>query len=46
MGLQKTPGSITVGKTANLMVTKAFNHMNELPYWFAQNHCEKTFKVK
>ena len=46
MGLQNTHGSITVGKTANLMVTKVFNHMNELPYWFAQNHCVKTFKFK
>lgn len=46
MGIESSHGSITIGKSANLMVTKAFNHMNELPYWFAQNHCLGSFKAK
>ena len=34
MGIQKTHGSITVGKTANLIITKPLNSFYELPYSF------------
>lgn len=38
LGIEKTHGSITVGKTAAFIVTRAFEHINEMPYWFTQNH--------
>lgn len=37
MGLSKTHGSITVGKKANLIITKQLNSFYELPYCFASN---------
>ena len=46
MGIQKTHGSITIGKKANLMVTRSFEHINEMPYWFTQNHVERIFTSK
>jgi imidazolonepropionase len=38
LGLQDSLGSITKGKKASLIITRAFEHMNEMPYWFSQNH--------
>lgn len=46
MGISNTHGSITIGKRANLIVTKAFEHINEMPYWFTQNHAERVFTSK
>jgi imidazolonepropionase len=46
MGISDTHGSITIGKKANLIVTKAFEHINEMPYWFTQNHTERIFTGK
>jgi imidazolonepropionase len=46
MGISETHGSITIGKKANLIVTKAFEHINEMPYWFTQNHAERVFNSK
>ncbi len=40
LGLSDSLGSITIGKKASLIVTRAFEHMNEIPYWFGQNHAE------
>ncbi|WP_310556758.1 imidazolonepropionase [Flavobacterium sp.] len=37
MGLSKTHGSITVGKVANLILTKPLNSYYELPYSFGSN---------
>ena len=42
MGISETHGSISIGKTANLIVTDAFEHMNEMPYWLTRNHAVKT----
>ena len=38
MGLESSHGSITKGKRACFIVTRAFEHINEMPYWFTQNH--------
>jgi imidazolonepropionase len=38
LGIEQTHGSITAGKRATLIVTRAFDHINEMPYWFSQNH--------
>ncbi len=38
MGLETSLGSITKGKRACFIVTRAFEHINEMPYWFTQNH--------
>jgi len=38
LGMHETHGSITEGKKASLIVTRAFDHINEMPYWFSQNH--------
>lgn len=38
MGIESTHGSITEGKRACFIVTRAFEHINEMPYWFTQNH--------
>lgn len=46
MGISETHGSVTIGKKANLMVTKAFEHINEMPYWFTQNHTQRIFTSK
>lgn len=37
MGLSETHGSITIGKKANLIITKPLNSFYELPYCFASN---------
>jgi imidazolonepropionase len=41
MGLSETHGSITVGKKANLIITKPLNSFYELPYQFANNLIEE-----
>ncbi|MDI1316015.1 imidazolonepropionase [Flavobacterium sp.] len=37
MGLSETHGSITIGKKANLIITKPLHSFYELPYCFASN---------
>jgi imidazolonepropionase len=37
MGLSQTHGSITIGKAANLIITKPLNSYYEIPYSFASN---------
>jgi len=46
MGISETHGSISIGKKANLIVTRTFEHINEMPYWFTQNHAERVFTSK
>ncbi|WP_445452393.1 imidazolonepropionase [Flavobacterium sp. 25HG05S-40] len=41
MGISKTHGSITIGKKANLIITKPLNSFYELPYSFASNLIEQ-----
>ncbi len=41
LNIEATHGSITIGKKACLQFTNAFESINEMPYWFAQNHTEK-----
>ncbi len=41
MGLSETHGSVTVGKKANLIITKPLNSYYELPYAFASNLIEQ-----
>lgn len=41
MGISETHGSITVGKKANLIITKPLNSFYELPYSFASNLIEQ-----
>lgn len=41
MGLSETHGSITVGKKANLIITKPLNSFYEIPYCFATNVIEQ-----
>ena len=43
MGLEKEVGSITIGKKANLILTKPINSYNFLPYSFGTNHIEKVY---
>ncbi|MFV0541171.1 MAG: imidazolonepropionase [Aestuariibaculum sp.] len=43
MGLEKEVGSITVGKKANLILTKAINSYGIIPYSFGNNPIEKVF---
>lgn len=43
VGLEKEYGSITKGKKASLISTKAFDSINEMPYWFGVNHCLEIF---
>ena len=40
MGISKTHGSITVGKKANLIVTKKISGYNYIPYSFGGNHVD------
>ena len=40
MGLSETHGSITVGKVANLIITKEIESYNVLPYAFGDNNIE------
>lgn len=46
LGIENSNGSITVGKKANLIACKAFENINEIPYWFAQNHAYKVYVSK
>ena len=41
MGISETHGSITVGKKANLIITKPVNSFYEIPYCFASNLIDK-----
>ncbi|MBU2928886.1 imidazolonepropionase [Winogradskyella psychrotolerans] len=41
MGISNMYGSITRGKKANLIITKAMNHYSEIPYAFAHNPIEQ-----
>jgi imidazolonepropionase len=41
MGLEKTHGSITVGKKANIFITKEINSVAHLPYYFGHNQIEE-----
>lgn len=41
MGISKTHGSVTVGKKANLIITKPLHSFYELPYAFASNLIEQ-----
>ena len=43
MGLEKEVGSITVGKQANLLLTKPINSYGFIPYSFGQNQLEKVY---
>ncbi|WP_136480040.1 imidazolonepropionase [Cognatitamlana onchidii] len=43
MGLEKSVGSITIGKKANVLLTKPINSYGVIPYSFGTNHIEKTF---
>ncbi|MCH4552508.1 imidazolonepropionase [Aestuariibaculum lutulentum] len=43
MGLQDTVGSITVGKEANLILTKPINSYNFIPYSFGENQIESVY---
>lgn len=43
MGLEKKTGSITVGKQANLLLTKPINSYGFLPYSFGANQLEKVY---
>ena len=40
MNISKTHGSITIGKKANLIITKAIPSYNFLPYAFGDNHID------
>lgn len=41
MGISDTDGSITVGKKANLIITKEISSYNYIPYAFGGNHVER-----
>jgi imidazolonepropionase len=41
MGISTTHGSITVGKKANLIITKPLNSFYELPYSFGADLIEQ-----
>lgn len=41
MGIEKDYGSITKGKKANLIITKAIPSYNYLPYAFGESHIDK-----
>ena len=40
MGISKDYGSITIGKKANLIITKPIPSYNYLPYSFGENNIE------
>lgn len=40
MGISETHGSITVGKIANLIITKPIKSFYQIPYEFANNLIE------
>ena len=37
MGISSSAGSISKGKSANLIITKKINSINDLPYYYADN---------
>lgn len=41
MGIEKTHGSITIGKKANLIITKSISSYYQLPYAFGSNLIDK-----
>ena len=41
MGISNTHGSITKGKKANIIITKALNSYYEIPYRFGSNLIDK-----
>ena len=41
MGISDTHGSITVGKKANIIITKEISSYNYIPYAFGGNHVER-----
>ncbi|HVG41665.1 MAG TPA: amidohydrolase family protein, partial [Chitinophagaceae bacterium] len=41
MEVEDLAGSITIGKVANLMVTKEIPSLNYFPYSFGHNHIDK-----
>ena len=43
MGLEKEVGSITIGKRANLILTKPINSIASIPYNFGSNKIDKVF---
>lgn len=43
MGLEKKIGSITIGKKANLILTKPINSIASIPYNFGSNKIDKVF---
>ena len=43
MGLEKELGSITVGKLANIFITKPVNSYSSLAYYFATNNIESVY---
>ena len=43
MGLEKQVGTITVGKQANLVLTKPINSYGFIPYSFGDNQIENVF---
>jgi len=43
MGLEKEVGSITIGKQANLILTRPINSYNFIPYSFGNHQIEKVF---
>ena len=43
MGLENEVGSISIGKQANLMLTKPINSYGFIPYSFGNHHIEKVF---
>ena len=40
MGISETHGSITIGKKANLIITKSIPSYNQIPYAFGSNLIE------
>jgi imidazolonepropionase len=43
MGISKTHGSITIGKKANLIITKPISSYYQLPYSFGSNLIDSVF---
>ncbi|MBJ6367772.1 imidazolonepropionase [Snuella sedimenti] len=43
MGLEKEAGSITIGKQANLILTKPVNSIGFIPYAFGSNHIDSVY---
>ncbi|MDD5150139.1 MAG: imidazolonepropionase [Flavobacterium sp.] len=43
MGISETNGSITIGKKANLIITKPISSYNQLPYAFGSNLIDSVF---